>query len=83
VAQALTAAGLRVETDARNEKINYKVREHSAAHVPAILAVGRQEVEQGTVALRRLGQQGQRVMPLAEAVAALSGEAAPPDLAVG
>jgi len=83
VAQALTAAGLRVETDLRNEKINYKVREHSAAHVPAILAVGRQEVEQGTVALRRLGEPGQRVMPLAEAVAALSAEAAPPDLQVG
>ena len=82
VSQALTAAGLRVATDLRNEKINYKVREHSAAHVPAILAVGRQEVEQGTVAVRRLGRQGQQVMPLAEAVAALSGEAAPPDLTI-
>ena len=66
----LTAAGLRVEADKRNEKINYKVREHSTAHVPAILAVGRQEVEAGTVSVRRLGQQGQKVVSLDEAVAA-------------
>ena len=81
VADRLTAAGLRVALDTRNEKINYKVREHSAAHVPAILAVGRQEVGDGTVAVRRLGQQGQRVTPLDEAVAALAAEATPPDLA--
>ena len=80
VLAALRAAGLRAEADLRNEKINYKVREHSVAHVPAILAVGRQEVENGTVALRRLGEQGQTVMPLADAVAALVEEATPPDL---
>ncbi len=77
---ALRAAGLRVEADTRNEKINYKVREHSAALVPAILAVGRQEVETRTVAVRRLGEQGQKVMALEEAVAALKAEATPPDL---
>ncbi len=79
----LRAAGLRAEVDARNEKINYKVREHSTAHVPAILAVGRQEVEAGTVSVRRLGQQGQKVVSLDEAVAALAAEATPPDLRRG
>ncbi len=83
VVSALRAAGLRVEPDLRNEKINYKVREHSAAHVPAILALGRQEVESRTVSLRRLGEQGQKAMPLAEAVSLLAAEAAPPDLRVG
>jgi threonyl-tRNA synthetase len=77
----LREAGLRVEADLRNEKINYKVREHSTAHVPFILAVGRQEVEAGTVAVRRLGETGQRVMPAAEAVAMIAAEATPPDLA--
>jgi threonyl-tRNA synthetase len=81
VAAALTAAGLRVETDTRNEKINYKVREHSAAHVPLILAVGRQEVEARTVSLRRLGAPGQQALPLDEAAASLAAEALPPDLA--
>jgi threonyl-tRNA synthetase len=80
VVRALSEAGLRVEADTRNEKINYKVREHSAGLVPAILAVGRKEVEEGTVALRRLGQQGQKVMTLEQAVAALAEEATPPDL---
>ncbi|MDH3665652.1 MAG: threonine--tRNA ligase [Paracoccaceae bacterium] len=80
VVEKLHAAGLRAETDKRNEKINYKVREHSTAHVPAILAVGRQEVEAGTVSVRRLGEQGQKVVPLDEAVAALAEEATPPDL---
>jgi threonyl-tRNA synthetase len=83
VVAALRAAGLRAEADKRNEKINYKVREHSSAHVPAILAVGRQEVEAGTVSVRRLGQQGQQVMPVAEAVAALAAEAVAPDLRAG
>ncbi|SDZ81990.1 threonine--tRNA ligase [Rubrimonas cliftonensis] len=83
VVSALRAAGLRVEPDLRNEKINYKVREHSAAHVPAILALGRQEVESRTVSLRRLGEQGQKAMPLGEAVSLLAAEAAPPDLRVG
>jgi threonyl-tRNA synthetase len=81
VVAALRAGGLRAEADTRNEKINYKVREHSAAHVPAIIAVGRQEVENRTVALRRLGAQGQTVIALEEAVAALAAEALPPDLA--
>ena len=76
----LTQAGLRAEADKRNEKINYKVREHSNAHIPAILAVGRQEVEAGTVSVRRLGEKGQKVVPLDEAIAALADEALPPDL---
>ncbi|TVQ54545.1 MAG: threonine--tRNA ligase [Rhodobacteraceae bacterium] len=80
VVAALKAAGLRAEADTRNEKINYKVREHSAARVPAILAVGRQEVADGTVSVRRLGAQGQETLPLAQAVAALVEEATPPDL---
>jgi threonyl-tRNA synthetase len=80
VVAKLTAAGLRAEVDARNEKINYKVREHSTAHVPAILAIGRQEVEAGTVSVRRLGQQGQKVVGLDEAIDALVAEATPPDL---
>jgi len=80
VAVALKAAGIRVETDLRNEKINYKVREHSLAHVPYMLVLGRREAEEGTVALRPLGGGEQRVLPLAEAVALVSGEAVPPDL---
>jgi len=83
VVAALQAAGIRAEADARNEKINYKVREHSASHVPAILAIGRQEVENRTVSIRRLGQQGQQVMTLDEAVAALAAEAVAPDLRAG
>ncbi|MFQ5566668.1 MAG: His/Gly/Thr/Pro-type tRNA ligase C-terminal domain-containing protein, partial [Paracoccaceae bacterium] len=74
------AAGLRAEAETRNEKINQKVREHSTAQVPAILAVGRQEVEAGTVSVRRLGRQGQQVAGLDEAVAELAEEATPPDL---
>jgi threonyl-tRNA synthetase len=80
VAAALEAAGLRVETDLRNEKINYKVREHSLAKVPNLLVVGKREADEGTVALRVLGSQGQQVLSLDEAVARLTGEAAPPDL---
>src|SRR3546814_10819192 len=64
VAARFRAAGMRVEVDRRNEKINYKVREHSDAHVPVILALGRQEVENHTVSVRRLGEKGQRVLPL-------------------
>ena len=78
--QRLRDAGLRVESDLRNEKINYKVREHSNAHVPFILAVGRQEIEGGTVAVRRLGRQGQQVMPFGEALAQIATQARPPDL---
>ena len=78
VQAALKAAGLRSELDLRNEKINYKVREHSLAKVPLILAVGKRDQEGGTVAVRRLGSEGQKVMPLAEAVEALKDEARVP-----
>jgi len=77
----LGAVGLRAEADLRNEKINYKVREHSLAKVPALLVVGKREAEEGTVAVRRLGREGQQVLPLDEAIAALVAEAMPPDLA--
>ena len=73
-------AGLRAEIDLRNEKINYKVREHLLAKVPVLLVVGKREAEERTVSLRRLGRQEQQVMPLAAAVAALAEEAVPPDL---
>ena len=78
VQRALAAAGLRVAIDLRNEKINFKVREHSLAKVPALLVVGAQEVEAHTVALRRLGGKEQEVLALADAVARLNREAAPP-----
>jgi threonyl-tRNA synthetase len=80
VAAQLKAAGLRVETDTRNEKITYKVREHSLAKVPHLLVVGKREAEEGTVAVRTLGAEHQKVMPLAEAIAMLKAEATPPDL---
>jgi threonyl-tRNA synthetase len=81
VAEKLKAAGLRVEADLRNEKINYKVREHSLAKVPLLLVVGKREAEEGTVAVRRLGSdEHQEVMSLDEAIAAFSAEAVPPDL---
>ena len=80
VTAQLKAAGIRVETDLRNEKINYKVREHSLAKVPHLLVVGKREADEGTVAIRTLGEQQQRVMPLAEAIALLKAEATPPDL---
>ena len=80
VATALTNSGLRVLLDTRNEKINYKVREHSDAHIPAIIAIGRQEVEAGTVSVRRLGEKGQKVVPVQEAIQALAMEALPPDM---
>tara|TARA_B100002003_G_scaffold231573_1_gene242692 strand:- start:121 stop:918 length:798 start_codon:yes stop_codon:yes gene_type:complete len=79
-AAALRAVGLRAEADVRNEKINYKVREHSLAHVPLILAVGRKEVEERTVSIRRLGEKGQTVLPLEDAAATIAEEATPPDL---
>ena len=81
VARRLTEAGIRAEADLRNEKINYKVREHSLAKVPVILAVGAREVEEGTVTLRRLGEKQTRTLPLAEVVESLAAEATPPDLA--
>ncbi len=74
VRNALDAAGVRATVDVRNEKINYKVREHSVAKVPAILVVGRREVEERKVALRRLGSQEQEFLALDEAVAILSKE---------
>ncbi|MFC3712456.1 threonine--tRNA ligase [Sphingoaurantiacus capsulatus] len=78
----LQAAGLRVEADLRNEKINYKVREHSLAKVPYLLVVGKREAEEGTVAVRKLGAEGgQEVMKLDDFVARLVREATPPDLA--
>jgi threonyl-tRNA synthetase len=80
VAAQLQAAGIRTETDLRNEKINYKVREHSVAKVPHLLVVGKREAEEGTVAIRTLGEERQRVVPLAEAIAMLKAEATPPDL---
>ncbi|MFN3864670.1 MAG: threonine--tRNA ligase [Erythrobacter sp.] len=83
VASQLRAAGIRVETDTRNEKINYKVREHSLAKVPHLLVVGKREADEGTVAVRTLGAEHQKVMPLAEAIAMLKAEGTPPDLAAG
>ena len=81
VAAKLAAAGIRVETDLRNEKINYKVREHSLAKVPLLLVVGKREAEEGTVAIRRLGSdEHQKMMSVDEAVAMVRDEAVPPDL---
>ena len=79
----LEAAGIRVESDLRNEKINYKVREHSHAKIPHLLVVGNREAEEGTVAIRTLGEKEQRVMSLDEAIAMLKAEATPPDLREG
>ena len=80
-AATLKARGLRVETDLRNEKINYKIREHSLAKVPVIAVVGRREAEEGKVALRRLGSDGQEILTLAEAANLLAMQATPPDVA--
>ena len=80
VADTLRKAGIRVETDLRNEKINLKVREHSLQKAPYMLVVGRREAEEGTVALRSLKGGEQKVMPLAEAVALIKADATPPDL---
>ena len=81
VADAAAALGLRVETDLRNEKISYKVREHSVGKVPFILAVGGREEEAGTVALRRLGSNDQQVIDMATALTQLRDESLPPDVA--
>jgi threonyl-tRNA synthetase len=80
VTAKLKAAGIRVDADTRNEKINYKVREHSVAKVPHLLVVGMREAEEGKVAIRSLGSDGQRIMTLEEAIAMLKHEATPPDL---
>ncbi|MGE0723484.1 MAG: threonine--tRNA ligase [Alphaproteobacteria bacterium] len=78
VAEALRAAGLRVETDLRNEKIGYKVHQHSEAKVPLLIAVGRRDVAERTVSIRRLGRPDQETLPLEAAVAALAAAAAVP-----
>ncbi len=80
VMRAARKAGLRVEKDIRNEKINYKVREHSLAKVPVILVVGKREATEKAVNIRRLGSRDQTAMSLAEALATLTAEAVPPDL---
>ena len=83
VVAALKAAGIRVESDLRNEKINYKVREHSLAKVPHLLVVGKREADEKTVAIRSLGSEGQRIMALDEAVSMLVAGVMPPDLVAG
>ncbi|NPD18131.1 threonine--tRNA ligase [Alterinioella nitratireducens] len=80
VVAALTKAGVRAEADTRNEKINYKVREHSVGKVPVILAIGRKEVEDRTVTLRRLGEKQTQVVSLESVTADLAAEAVAPDL---
>jgi threonyl-tRNA synthetase len=81
VQAACAAAGLRVGIDLANEKINYKVREHSLAKIPALLVVGRREAENKTVAIRRLGAKDQELLELGEAIARLKAEAVPPSAA--
>ena len=80
VVAALRRAGIRAEADTRNEKINYKVREHSVGKVPVILAIGGREVEERTVSLRRLGENRSEVLPLDDVLTRLRDEATPPDL---
>jgi threonyl-tRNA synthetase len=80
VTDAARRAGLRVESDLRNEKINYKVREHSLAKVPAMLVVGKKEAADRAVSIRRLGSEKQEVVPLDQALKMLAAEALPPDL---
>ncbi|NND20474.1 MAG: threonine--tRNA ligase [Silicimonas sp.] len=80
VTETLRSAGIRAEADVRNEKINYKIREHSVSKVPVILAIGQREVEDRTVTVRRLGDKQTSVQPLDEFVNALKAEAMPPDL---
>jgi threonyl-tRNA synthetase len=79
VVERLKAAGLLAETDLRNEKINYKVREHSLAKVPVILVCGKREAEEETVNIRRLGSRDQESLKLDDAVKQLSDEAVSPD----
>ncbi len=80
VVETLKAAGVRAEADIRNEKINYKVREHSVGKVPVILAVGHREVDERTVSVRRLGEKQTQVQPLDAVTIELSRTATPPDL---
>jgi threonyl-tRNA synthetase len=79
VTELALALDLRVRVDLRNEKINYKVREHSLSKTPVIIAVGKREAEERTVSIRRLGSQAQTVMSLDEALKSLVSEATPPD----
>jgi threonyl-tRNA synthetase len=83
IAAEARKAGLRVEVDLRNEKIGYKVREHSLAKVPALLAIGKKEAAERAVSIRRLGSNAQTTMGLEEALAAFVDEATPPDLRRG
>jgi threonyl-tRNA synthetase len=80
VVAAARKAGLRVEADTRNEKINYKVREHSLAKVPVLLVVGKKEAAERAVSIRRFGSEKQNVMPLDAALAALAAEGTAPDV---
>ena len=80
VAEALRRAGLMAEADLRNEKINAKIRDHSLMHVPVILVVGRKEVVEKTVAMRRLGCREQEILTVEEVIHRLQAEAMPPDL---
>ncbi len=80
VVEALQARGIRAEADTRNEKINYKVREHSLGKVPVILAIGAREVEERTVSARRLGENKTETIALDQIIADLTVEATPPDL---
>jgi threonyl-tRNA synthetase len=79
VFERLKKAGLRVGKDVRNEKINYKVREHSQAKIPAIIVVGEREEKQGTVAIRRLGGKTQEILALDDAINKLVDESRPPE----
>jgi threonyl-tRNA synthetase len=83
VVAELRAAGLRAETDLRNEKINYKVREHSLAKVPVLAVVGRREAAERLLSVRRLGSPDQSSIGLDAAIAAFVAEATPPDLRDG
>ncbi len=80
VLELLRLSGLRAQIDLRNEKINYKVREHSLSKTPVMLVVGKREAEERTISVRRLGSQEQKVLPLKEVLAQLTDEAVPPDL---
>ena len=80
VAAAARKAGLRVDLDLRNEKINYKVREHSLMKIPVMLVVGKKEAESESVSIRRFGSEKQTVMSLTDALASLVEEATPPDV---
>jgi threonyl-tRNA synthetase len=80
VVTAARKLGLRTDSDLRNEKINYKVREHSLAKVPVLLVVGKKEAAERTVSIRRLGKDSQEVLPLDAALKSLADEAIPPDL---